>query len=458
MLKDVTAPAGESSVETTSLPRALAPFAHTQYRLLAAALVLAMFADGIWTVGVVWQVIALGGGPGQLSLVTGIAAVGMVASTLFGGVLADRMSQRTILIALELTKLVAVGGVGLLAATGVLHLGVLMIVALVGGVTTGVYYPTYSALLPTIVPPAQLMAANGIEGTLRPVIYSAAGPAMAGGLIAIASPALAIIASACASAGAAALYMTMRRVPPRVAPKTDDRHPVRSTLGDIAEGFRYMWRTPWLLSTLLFASILVMMVMGPLEVLVPFAIKDRIGGDAGSHAMVLAAFGIGGAVGSLVMASFPMPRRYLSVMFGIWGVSSLPLVVFAYADGIAVFVIAGFALGAALDCPMVIWGTLLQRRVPAEMLGRVASLDFFVSIALMPVSMALAAPAASAFGVTTTFLVAGLVPVPLAVIAFTWARLRRDEIAHPLHGDARPSDQVVDRRLDDKSGEFVDQG
>jgi hypothetical protein len=42
---------------------------------------------------------------------------------------------------------------------------------------------------------------------------------------------------------------------------------------------------------------------------------------------------------------------------------------------------------------MVIWGTLLQRRVPPHLLGRVSSLDFFVSLALMPVSMALAGPA-----------------------------------------------------------------
>jgi hypothetical protein len=66
------------------------------------------------------------------------------------------------------------------------------------------------------------------------------------------------------------------------------------------------------------------------------------------------------------------------------------------------------------------------------MLGRVSSLDFFVSIALMPVSMAIAAPVSQWIGLTTTFVIAGIAPVPVAAIAFFLARLQHDEIANPL--------------------------
>ena len=55
-------------------------------------------------------------------------------------------------------------------------------------------------------------------------------------------------------------------------------------------------------------------------------------------------------------------------------------------------VVALFVVGFAFSAGQVLWGTLLQRRVPTAMLGRVSSLDFFVSLALMPVSMALAGP------------------------------------------------------------------
>ena len=100
---------------------------------------------------------------------------------------------------------------------------------------------------------------------------------------------------------------------------------------------------------------------------------------------------------------------------------------------------------------MVIWGTLLQRRVPPHMLGRVASLDFFVSISLMPVSMALAGPVSEAIGLRNTFFIAGIAPGVFAVLAIVLARLPADELAHPLRdedearrpGVLRPGGRVV---------------
>jgi len=90
------------------------------------------------------------------------------------------------------------------------------------------------------------------------------------------------------------------------------------------------------------------------------------------------------------------------------------------------------AVGATHGAAMVIWGTLLQRRVPPRLLGRVSSLDFFVSLALMPVSTALAGPIGESIGIPLTFALAALVPVPLAVLALLIWRLPKDEIAHPL--------------------------
>lgn len=387
-----------------------------------------MFADGIWTMAVVWQVIDLGGGAGQVSIVSAVAALGMMVSTLGGGVLADRVSQRLIIIALEIVKVVAVGTAGIAALTGHLTFVHLVGVAAVSGITTGIYYPAYSALLPNVVTAQELQAANGVEGFLRPVVFQALGPVVAGAAIAIASPGLALIVSAVASVGAATCYASMKPVVSRA-----DSSGGASIIGDVVEGFRYMWRTPWLWATLFFATFLVLLTMGPIEVLVPFAIRERVHGDAGDHSLVLAAFGAGAAVGSLAFAAIPMPRRYLTIMFGLWGVCGVPLIAFGVAEHLWMFILAAFILGVVFDGPMVLWGTLLQRRVPAELLGRVASLDFFVSVALMPVSMAVAAPVADAVGLTTVFVVGGLAPIPFAVAFYLAARLWVDETAHPLN-------------------------
>ena len=100
--------------------------------------------------------------------------------------------------------------------------------------------------------------------------------------------------------------------------------------------------------------------------------------------------------------------------------------------------LATFVIGVTDGAGMVIWGTLLQRRVPPELLGRIASLDFFVSVILMPVSMAIAAPVSSAIGLTATFVLAGLLPVPIAWAFYFAAGMWRDEIENPLVDESNP--------------------
>ncbi|SNR37057.1 MFS transporter [Blastococcus mobilis] len=414
----------------TSLPRALSPLRHPHYRLLAASMALSLLAAGLWAVALVWQVVALRGGPAALSMVTALGAGGMLATTLLGGALADRIPQRRILLATELLQGGTMAVVAALSLACSSTLWQLAAMSLVSGLAMGLYYPAYSALVPALVPDGDLLAANGLEGMVRPVLQNAAGPATAGFLVASYSPGAALAATAVASLLAASCLWALPTTPVRRELPVDGES-AGGLLADVREGFVYMIRTPWLLATLVFASLMLLVFIGPLEVLVPFAIKDAGGGPT-QHAYVLAAFGIGGAIGSFVVASLRLPRRYLTVMNLLWGLGCVPLVVFGFASDLWVMVAAGAVMGATFQAGMVIWGTLLQRRVPPALLGRVASLDFFVSLSFMPLSMALAGTISQVIGLTTTFLVAGLVPPLLAVVAIVAARLPADEIAHPL--------------------------
>jgi len=259
----------------------------------------------------------------------------------------------------------------------------------------------------------------------------AAGPALASVIIAVSSPGVAFAVVALIQIGAAAALALMATTAVR-RDVDRARHPLVAAVIDIRDGFAYMVRTKWLLATLLFAILLVLVIMGPIEVLLPFAVKGQTGGGAGAFAIALAAFGIGGAIGSLLVASMRLPRRYLTLMILGWGVGCLPIAVIGFTDQLWVMVIALFACGVLFSGAQVLWGTLLQRRVPAAMLGRVSSLDFFVSLALMPVSMAIAGPVGETIGIAQAFLIAGLVPTVLAVATLAIARLGADERAHPM--------------------------
>lgn len=420
------------------------PLRFPQYRVLALALSLGLIAAGMWLIALVWLVIEIGGGPAQLSLVAVGPALGIVLTSLAGGVLADRVPQRKILISVFTVKAVMVVVATTLAWTDRIEFWHLALIGLAVGMADGFEYPAYSALLPSIVPPGDLLAANGIEGMIRPAFMQGLGPVFAGAAIASYSPTAALALVAILEAVTAAFLFRLRPTPLRRDLSTDQElHPLRAATIDLADGFRYMVRTPWLLATLLFGSAITFVLMGPIEVLIPFAIKAIPGGGAGDHALVLAAFGVGGALGSLAMASWSLPRRYLTTMMVMWGLGAVPLVAVGMTGSTAVMVVAVFIVGVLFSAPTVIWGTLLQRRVPAHLLGRVSSLDFFVSLVFMPLSMAVAGPIALAVGLVPTFVLAGTLPIVAAVITIVVARMRRDEIENPLDV---PVDPTLPRR------------
>src|SRR5690606_20392045 len=133
--------------------------------------------------------------------------------------------------------------------------------------------------------------------------------------------------------------------PVRREPDAEKRHPLRVLVSDLRGGFAYMVGTPWLLGSLIFACLLVLVIIGPIEVLLPFAVTGQTGGGAGSFALALAAFGVGGAIGSMTVASLPLPRRYLTIMILAWAVGSLPLAVIGFTSQLWLMVIALFAVG-----------------------------------------------------------------------------------------------------------------
>ena len=356
-------PEAAATASRDRLPRALRPFRTGQYRLLAVALALSLFGAGVWLIAVVFQIKGAGGGPVEVSIVATANAVGLLLAVLVGGAVADRVPQKLILLTVEITKGVLVTAVAVLAFTGGLEVWQLAVVGFVLGAADGFFMPAYSAMLPSILPEQQLLAANGFEGMLRPAILQAGGPAVAAGLIAALSPAAAFAIIAVTQAAAVCCLVLLRRTAVRreLAPR---RHPLVELGADVRDGFRYLVRTPWLLTTLLFSSLLVLMVVGPMQVLLPFAVTERTGTDAGGYALVLVAFGVGGAVASIAMGSLRLPRRYLTVMTLMWGLGCLPFAIVAVATQLWLMAVAAALVGVAVSAASVIWGTLLQRRVP----------------------------------------------------------------------------------------------
>ncbi len=420
------------------LPRAIVPFRSGPYRLLSGALTANLAGSGMWTLTATWQLVRAGASLDWFGAVA-TAYTGLLALTaLLGGVIADRTSPRDVIAWTGGIKAAAVSAIVVAASLGALHPVHLVIAAAVLGAADGFFYPAYSALVPAVVAPDDLLAVNGVESMLRPVMLQAAGPTVASALISLGSPVAAFAGITVAGGSTAVLAILMGRPPAA----TSRRQPsARTVLGDLREGFGYVARTRWLVLTLVLAVTVTLAYVGPVQVLLPRIIADRTGSGPEGLALVLAGYGAGGILGSLLVSSLAPPRRYLTAMTLAWGLGCVPLVVVGLTGVLPLVVLALLTCGVLNAGAGALWGTLLQRRVPRGLLGRVSSLDFFISLSAAPMSAALVVPAAESWGLAAVFLIAGLLPVHVAVLALTLGGLRRDEAGHPAVRGATPPEQ-----------------
>ena len=170
--------------------RVLAPFRSREYSLLMAAVSLSIFADGMFAVVLALQVIELDNNPVSLSIVTTCWGAAFVAFVLVGGITADRIKQRTIIIATESVNVIASSAIAVLGLVGALEVWHLAVASAAMGAAAAFFFPAYSAILPRILPADQLLAANGVEGVVRPVFQRAVGPAIAGIVVGATFPAM----------------------------------------------------------------------------------------------------------------------------------------------------------------------------------------------------------------------------------------------------------------------------
>ncbi len=410
--------------------RALRPLATRDYRLLFAAVAIEVFGTGMWTIVMVFQVLALNDSPLALSAVATGLSVGTFAFSILGGVVADRFSKRRIIVTVQGCTAAVMAVTAILSLSGNIELWHVGMASFAMGAGSAFFYPAYSAYLPQVLPPDQLLAANGLEGALRPSMGSGLGPALGGVIVGAFFPAIGTVLVATSYTIAFAITLLLSRRDE--TPEANSQEERTNVWEDLRAGVRYVGETRWLLWTLIFGSSLALITQGPIEVLLPFLTRDRFEDAEATFGILLAAFGIGGAIGSLLVSSLKLPRRYLTFMIVCWGGGTLPLILIGVADSLVLMLASLFVVGAATGAGVVVWGTLLQRLVPPGMIGRVASLDFFVSIAFMPISIAIAGPLSLIVPIPTIFIIAGLVPPILAAVALMAGGMRATELRHPL--------------------------
>jgi MFS family permease len=383
----------------------LTPLRRRNFALLWAGMTVSLLGDGIYFVAIAWEALRLSNTAMSVSLVGVAWTVPTVGFLLLGGSLSDRIDRRRLLLWTSLTQAVAIGAIGVLASRGLIQFWMLLSLVAIYGAAQAFFLPAFEALVPMLVEPDELAQASALDQAVRPLSVQLVGPAVGGILIALAGTGTAFLLDGATFLFCAGTFTAMRIRP---AARTSERPRPRAFAG-LGEAIAFVLGNPWLWRTLLAASLTLLLFMGPYQVLLPFLVKNAFHGGSAAVGMIRALGGAGAIVAALAVSQRGLPGWAIRAMFAGWALQSLTLAGYAVAYRAWLFAVISLFGGACGAVANVIWGTLMKTRVPNHLLGRVASLDWLVSIGLVPISFALTGPVAGLIGARTTLLGGGLI-------------------------------------------------
>ncbi|HET7506877.1 MAG TPA: MFS transporter [Solirubrobacterales bacterium] len=363
------------------------------YRRLWIGRTASLIGDGIAPIALAFAVLDLTGSATDLGIVLALHGLVLIALILVGGVIADRISPRRAMLGADLTRTISMGLIAALLLTGVAEIWQLALLYAVDGAATAFFNPASNAIAPQIVPPSRLQEANALLSFSR-WAGKVAGPALAGILLALGSPGSALAIDASTFAISAACLWGIRA--PGVRPEGESEN----FLGELRHGWRQFSSRSWLVAVVLSAAITNAIFYPGFQVLGPTVANESLGGSS-SWALIAALWGVGGLLGGLFALSI-RPRRPLLVSESLILVFPIPIALLAIPAATGVIAAGALLAGAAVSQAEILYETTIAQHVPQEALSRVTAYDWFGSLALEPIGLALVGPVAAGIGIGTT--------------------------------------------------------
>jgi DHA3 family tetracycline resistance protein-like MFS transporter len=431
--------------------RLFAPLAHRDYRLLVGGMSVSLLGDGLFLVALAWQVYALSNAPTALASVGIAMTIPTIVCLLLGGAISDRYDRRMVMLCADAVRALGLATLAFLSVSGALALWELMAVAVVYGAATAFFDPASDALVPQLLPSETLAQANSLDQLIRPLALRLAGPAVGGAVIGAIGVGWSFGLDAASFVVSAVTLLAMSPVRRAAdgAGGVEASEPARSMRREVAAGLRYVRSHAWLWATLVSAAIAYLLFMGPTEVLLPFVVKNRLSDGAGALGLVFAAGGLGSLLCAIVIGQRGLPRRALTFMYICWTLATLAIAGYGLSSQLWGLMIASVAFNSLETAGTIAWATTKQRLVPTELLGRVSSLDWLISIGLLPVSFAITGPVSAALGLRTTLVGAGVLGAVVTFAALLVPGVRQMD---DLNTAAPAAKGIVLRPVDDTIG------
>jgi MFS family permease len=402
------------------IPRSFDVLQERNFARYLAASTVSTLGSGMAMVALAFAVLEFGGAT-DLGIVLLAREIPIVVLLLLGGVFADRIPRRTILVSSDLVKGLAQVSTAAFLFSGTANVWNVALLQAVFGVSAAFSRPASTGLVREAVSDARLQEANALLG-LSSSVLSIAGPAVGALIVAAGSPAWAIALDSLTFFASAVLTASMRLA-------GSVRIASASILGDLRDGWREFVERSWAVAMVVSFGLFQLTYFPALLVLGPLVAKQELGG-AGAWGTILAVESLGAVVGGMFALRLRFTRPLVaSELFVIpAGLLLAALAVPLPLIGLAVvsfFVGIGFAIGNTL------WMTALQRNVPVHALSRISSFDWLGSVALNPIGYALIGPIAVAIGTTETLVIAGVLNVAVCISVVLVPSVRSVRMSEP---------------------------
>ncbi|MBI2164779.1 MAG: MFS transporter [Chloroflexi bacterium] len=388
--------------------RTFSSLEHRDFRYFWASTFFASAAQWIQQITIGWLVYQMTGSAFLLGAINGVRALPFLFVSPIAGVLADRFERRGLLVGTQ----VALGVLAILFAVGVqtgrIEVWHIFLFSLLTGVAWTFNQPARMAILPNLVPRAQLMNSMSLTSASFNVTRII-GPAVGGLLIAFVGAA----GNFYLQAGLYVLVILMV-LPIRIPPVGQEARS-RSMMENLAEGARYVTRERLILTLVLLGLMPSILIM-PYMSLMPAFAKDTLGQGPEGLGFLMAAAGVGALVGMLTLASLGDVRRKGLLILWCGVLMSLGLIFFSRSTILPVAIVSLMLLGAFSMSFMSTNNVIIQTIIPDNLRGRIMSI-YNLDWGLMPLGSLIAGLIAEEWGTPNALTIFGLLSLIIAVVA-----------------------------------------
>ena len=336
----------------------------------------------------------------DLGIVMAAAMGSRVVFMMVGGVWADRLPRRLIMVATDAVRATVQALIALAFLTETIAVWHFVVATAVSGAAAAFFRPASTGLVPQIVPSRRVQEANALLGFSH-TGTELFGPVLAGVLIAVAGYEL-VFAVDAATYVASLVCLALMRPLGRV------RTGAQSFLADAREGVREVMTRPWIRNTIA-ADVFTNLAIAPYFVLGPLIVRDHLNG-ATDWGLMMAASAAGGIAGSALALRWKPERPLIPAYLGLL---ALPLALLTLVPPLPLplLMVGALLFGGSLMLGNTFWSTMEQQHVPESVLGRVDSVAWTGSVLIMPLAYALTGPVADAIGVRETLFIAAAIGV-----------------------------------------------